>query len=268
MLWENRNFVLHHTETEQDKRLLDSLRQQVREEFAKGFKGLPKKDHHYLKPDRKEWTLSQDLETTSRWVKAIDLARKGYSNIRIVVSSTLRRQQKCLEDYFISQSSQPLQVTWTSPQNSTQSENTTSVNDETPSSAAAQQADSVAEVLNSSANISRGVYQAFNDAASLEESSDNTKSNVSSVGFHTHASCPSLPSAPTPHLGNGQTAGLPPIKILIPQDVFSSSSNESEELSSSASTDETSRNSQLSGRLCLVLLVQQSGTTLTPSVPP
>ena len=59
-MWEHRNSILHGTLTNRDQAELENLQQTVREEFAKGRRGLHQMDHNKL--TNREWLLEQNIE--------------------------------------------------------------------------------------------------------------------------------------------------------------------------------------------------------------
>jgi len=99
-MWEHRNHIQHNTLTPRKEQLLNRLRQEIREQFAQGTNGLPKRDHHYLEAKNKEWALTQDLETTTTWLAAVAHSREAKLVSSQCAAAGLARQKKFITNWL------------------------------------------------------------------------------------------------------------------------------------------------------------------------
>ena len=75
-MWEHRNNILHNTMTPRDQAILETLRQQIKDEFAKGLSTLLQSDQHWLQD--KPRLLEMDLPDTRKWLLTLTLARQAH----------------------------------------------------------------------------------------------------------------------------------------------------------------------------------------------
>ena len=75
-MWEHRNNVLHNTMTPKDQAELATLRQLIKDEFAKGLATLLQQDQHWLQ--EKDLLLKMTLSETRLWLATMDGARAAH----------------------------------------------------------------------------------------------------------------------------------------------------------------------------------------------
>ena len=100
--WEHRNHELHGDSlTPTEAALLDSLRQKIREEFAKGDTTLLSHDKWLVRQDSKDWAVNQSLPKTKRWLETVTLSRKAYAAKQTKINNELTRQQRGMSQWLV-----------------------------------------------------------------------------------------------------------------------------------------------------------------------
>ena len=102
-MWDHRNSIKHKGETALDQRKLDEARQEVREEFAKGVIGLLQKDHHYVHPSKKEWTLQLDPENTTTWLSSVQQSRRSWWLLNESLAAQAQKQRQFMRSWLLRQ---------------------------------------------------------------------------------------------------------------------------------------------------------------------
>ena len=100
-MWEHRNNILHGDNlTPAQASEHDTMRQGIRDEFAKGAATLLPIDRYRLHEDCKHWTLTLSYSKTKLWLDTVRLSRTAHAALQALVNTQLARQQQSMRDWL------------------------------------------------------------------------------------------------------------------------------------------------------------------------